>query len=118
MQAELTHINVKLECLWNTHGVILDLYFTLTPANHELSKAVLSLYYTPIIFWLPVMGCTKAGLCDVRRAAWIIGALPRETAGLFQEVTLVSRKKPWVFHERSNLTFICVRSACIYYAAE
>ena len=49
-------------------------------------------------------------MCDLRRIAQIIGALPRETAGSFQEVPLNSRITPWVFNKRSNLTFICVRS--------
>ena len=42
-------------------------------------------------------------MCDIRRVARIIGALPRETAGLFQEVPLNSRITPWVFNMRSNL---------------
>ena len=49
-------------------------------------------------------------MCDLRRVAQIIGAIPRETAGSFQEVPLNSRITPWVFNKRSNLTFICVRS--------
>ena len=49
-------------------------------------------------------------MCDLRRIAQIIGAIPRETAGSFQEVPLNSRITPWVFNKRSNLTFICVRS--------
>ena len=62
-------------------------YFTLNNDGSR-TRAVLPLYYTPIIFWLPVPGCTKAGMCDIRRIARIIGALPRETAGSFQEVPL------------------------------
>ena len=29
---------------------------------------------------------------------------------------LNSRITPWMYNKRSNLTFICVSSACIYYA--
>ena len=54
--------------------------------------------------------CSLISHISSRRIVQIIGALPRETAGSFQEVPLNSRITPWVFNKRSNLTFICVRS--------
>ena len=95
--------------LWNRSPLLFVSVFYINNDGSR-TRAVLPLYYTPIIFWLPALGCTKAGMCDLRRIAQIIGALPRETAGSFQEVPLNSRITPWVFNKRSNLTFICVRS--------
>ena len=95
--------------LWNRSPLLFVSVFYINNDGSR-TRVVLPLCYTPIIFWLPALGCTKAGMCDLRRIAQIIGAIPRETAGSFQEVPLNSRITPWVFNKRSNLTFICVRS--------
>ena len=59
---------------------------------------------------------TRRGGAAVRTDFPTSGTFPSETAGSSQEVPLKSRITPWVFNKRSNLTFICVSSACIYCA--